>query len=76
MNELKSAGIDEIYVCGCCGKVFKDPYKVDVSCMLNKQSQRPHPRLQREPLQGGVTLYCLRNNRFVENLLGYPDFFQ
>lgn len=36
MNELKSAGIDEIYVCGCCGKVFKDPYKVDVFCMLNR----------------------------------------
>ena len=35
-SELKSAGIGEIYVCGACGKVFKDPYKVDVSCMLNR----------------------------------------
>lgn len=36
MSELKSAGIGEVYVCGACGKVFKDPYKVDVSCMLNR----------------------------------------
>lgn len=35
MSELKSAGTGEVYVCGACGKVFKDPYKVDVSCMLN-----------------------------------------
>lgn len=35
MSELKSAGIGEVYVCGACGKAFKDPYKVDVSCMLN-----------------------------------------
>ena len=33
---LKSAGIGEVYVCGSCGKVFKDPCKVDVSCMLNR----------------------------------------
>lgn len=36
MSELKLAGPGEIYVCGACGKVFKDPYKVDVSCMLNR----------------------------------------
>lgn len=36
MSELKLAGIGEVYVCGACGKVFKDPYKVDVSCMLNR----------------------------------------
>ena len=34
MSELKIAGPGEIYVCGACGKVFKDPYKVDVACML------------------------------------------
>lgn len=36
MSELKLAGPGEIYVCGACGKAFKDPYKVDVSCMLNR----------------------------------------
>lgn len=35
MSELKIAGPGEIYVCGACGKVFSNPYKVDVSCMLN-----------------------------------------
>lgn len=35
MSELKIAGPGEIYVCGACGKVFKDPYNMDVSCMLN-----------------------------------------
>lgn len=35
MSELKIAGPGEIYVCGACGKVFKDPYKVGVACMLN-----------------------------------------
>lgn len=36
MSELKSAGIGKVYVCRACGRVFKDPYKVDVSCMLNR----------------------------------------
>ena len=36
MDRLKLAGIGEIYVCGACGRAFKDPYKVDVSCMLNR----------------------------------------
>ena len=36
MSGLKTAGRGEVYVCGACGKVFKDPYKVDVSCMLNR----------------------------------------
>lgn len=36
MSELKLAGDGQVYVCGACGKVFKDPYKVDVSCMLNR----------------------------------------
>lgn len=36
MSELKPADTGEVYVCGACGKVFKDPYKVDVSCMLNR----------------------------------------
>lgn len=35
-KDLKTAGNGEIYVCGACGKTFKDPYKVDVSCMLNR----------------------------------------
>lgn len=36
MQELKKAPEGQIYVCGACGKTFKDPYKVDVSCMLNR----------------------------------------
>ena len=36
MSELKLAGPGEIYVCGACGKTFINPYKVDVSCMLNR----------------------------------------
>lgn len=35
-NELKIAGPGEIYVCGAYGKTFKNPYGVDVSCMLNR----------------------------------------
>lgn len=36
MSELRIAGPGEIYVCGACGKTFINPYKVDVSCMLNR----------------------------------------
>ena len=36
MSELRIAKPGEIYVCGACGKTFIDPYKVDVSCMLNR----------------------------------------
>lgn len=36
MSELKLAGAGEIYVCAACGKTFTNPYKVDVSCMLNR----------------------------------------
>lgn len=36
MSELKKAPEGQVYVCGACGKVFKDPYKVGVSCMLNR----------------------------------------
>ena len=36
MSELKIAGAGEIYVCRACGKTFTNPYKVDVSCMLNR----------------------------------------
>ena len=35
-KELRLAGAGEIYVCGACGKTFTNPYKVDVSCMLNR----------------------------------------
>lgn len=35
-KELRLAGDGEIYVCGACGRTFKDPYSVDVSCMLNR----------------------------------------
>lgn len=36
-KELKPAGPGEIYICAACGRTFTDPYKVDVSCMLNRQ---------------------------------------
>lgn len=35
-KELRLAGAGEVYVCAACGKTFTDPYKVDVSCMLNR----------------------------------------
>lgn len=35
-KELKLAGPGQIYVCSACGKVFVNPYNVDVSCMLNR----------------------------------------
>lgn len=33
---MNKAPEGQIYVCGACGKTFKDPYEVDVSCMLNR----------------------------------------
>lgn len=33
---MNKAPEGQIYVCGACGKAFKDPYEVDVSCMLNR----------------------------------------
>ena len=36
MSELKKAPDGQVYVCSACGKTFRDPYKVDASCMLNR----------------------------------------
>ena len=36
MSKMKEAPEGQVYVCGACGKAFRDPYKVDVSCMLNR----------------------------------------
>lgn len=33
---MNKAPEGQTYVCGACGKTFRDPYEVDVSCMLNR----------------------------------------
>lgn len=33
---ISKAPKGQIYVCSACSKTFEDPYRVDVSCMLNR----------------------------------------